>query len=112
MQIQDEKIGGVLVVKPLEKRLDAHVAVDLKEKMAFFVNNGNDLIVLDLAGVDFIDSSGLGAIVSSLKVLGRKGDLAICGIHETVMSMFRLTRMDRVFRIFPNRDEAVTALST
>lgn len=111
MQLQDEKIGNVLVVKPLEKRMDATVAVDFKEKMAGLINAGNDLIVLDLSAVSFMDSSGLGAMVSSLKMLGRKGDLVVSGVHQTVMSMFKLTRMDRVFRIFSNQDEAVAALA-
>jgi anti-sigma B factor antagonist len=62
--------------------------------------------------VDFIDSSGLGAIVSALKTIGRNGDLVLCGIKETVMSLFRLTRMDRVFRIFTDQGEATAALSS
>lgn len=111
MQFESEKTGEVLVVKPLEKRMDAAVAVDFKEKMGEFIESGNDLIILDLSSVDFIDSTGLGAIVSSLKRLGRKGDLVICGIRETVMSLFKLTRMDRVFRIFAERNEAIAALS-
>jgi len=111
MQLQSEKIGSVLVVKPFDRRMDASVAVDFKEKMASLINEGHDLVVLDMEGVDFIDSSGLGAIVSSLKTIGRKGDLVISGLQQTVMSMFKLTRMDRVFRIFQNRDEAVAALS-
>lgn len=111
MQLHDEKIGDVLVVKPLESRIDASIAVDFKERMAGFINAGNELIVLDLSSVNFIDSSGLGAIVSSLKLLGRKGDLVISGIRQTVMNMFKLTRMDRVFRIFESRDQAVSALA-
>jgi len=111
MQLHYEKIGDVLVVKPLEKRMEASVALDFKEKIAGFINDGNDFIVLDLSAVDFIDSSGLGAIVSILKMLGRRGDLVISGVRQTVMSMFKLTRMDRVFRMFPDRVEAVDGFS-
>lgn len=67
--------------------------------------------MLDLSEVDFIDSSGLGAIVSSLKAVGKQGNLIICGIGETVLSLFRLTRMDRVFQIVSSPEEAVRALS-
>lgn len=111
MQLHEEKFGDVLVVKPMENRIDASVAVDFKEKMAGFINAQNDLLILDLSAVTFMDSSGLGAIVSSLKMLGRKGDLVISGVHQTVMNMFKLTRMDRVFRIFANKDEALAALT-
>ena len=58
-----------------------------------------------------MDSSGLGAVVSSLKMLGGKGDLVICGLKDMVMRMFKLTRMDRVFHIFDSEKEAIKALS-
>jgi anti-sigma B factor antagonist len=111
MQIENKKISGVLVVKVLDQRMDAKVAIDFKEKMAGFIHAGNSLIVLNLSEVSLIDSSGLGAIVSSLKTLGRKGDIVICGTRETVMNMFKLTRMDKVFRIFANEEEAIAALA-
>ncbi len=111
MQLKERKKGNVLIVKPLENRLDAHVAVDFKKKMAEFIDNGNKFIILDLSEVSFIDSSGLGSIVSSLKKLGGKGDLAICGARENVMSMFRLTRLERVFQMFASEEQAIGALS-
>jgi anti-sigma B factor antagonist len=111
MQIQDKKVGNILILKPSEKRIDASVATDFKGKIIDLINAGNKKIVLNLDGVDFIDSSGLGAIVSSLKAIGNEGDLVICGISETVMTLFRLTRMNRVFQIFSTEDEALKALS-
>ena len=111
MKIEDRKDGEILIVKPVEKRLDASVAVEFKGKMAEFIKDGNELIVLDLSDVKFMDSSGLGAIVSSLKALGRKGDLVISGTKKAVSSLFTITRMDRVFRMFVNAEEAVSALS-
>jgi len=111
MKIEGRKEKAILIVKPVEKRLEASVAVEFKRKMAEFINAGNELIVLDLSEVEFMDSSGLGAIVSSLKTLGRKGDLVICEICEEVMRLFQLTRMDRVFQTFPGKEEAIAALS-
>ena len=110
MQIEGKKVGGLLIVTPLEKRLDASGAADFKGKIVDWINAGNLRIILDLSQVDFIDSSGLGAIVSCLKTLGGNGDLIICGVQETVMSLFQLTRMNRVFQIFPTEAEAVKAL--
>ena len=105
-----------MIIKPVEKRLDASVAVEFKGKMAEFINDRNELIVLDLSEVRFMDSSGLGAILSSLKTLGRQGDIVISGTKETVSSVFTITRMDRVFRMradeltleYPDRSNAVT----
>jgi len=111
MQIHDKKIGNILIVKPSVKRIDASVAADFKEKMIGWINAGNKHIVLNLAEVGFIDSSGLGAIVSSLKAIGNDGDLVICGIGEAVMTLFCLTRMNRVFQICSTDEEALKALS-
>lgn len=111
MQTEDREVGEVLVVKPLDRRIDASGAPDLKGKMVDWINGGRNHIVLDLSNVDFIDSSGLGTIVSILKTLGNKGDLRISGLKETVMSLFRLTRMDRVFQIYPSAEDAIMALS-
>jgi anti-sigma B factor antagonist len=79
--------------------------------MSEWIGAGNRRIVLNLSEVDFIDSSGLGAIVSSLKKIGNDGDLVICSVRETVMSLFRLTRMNRVFDILSSEEEAIGALS-
>jgi anti-sigma B factor antagonist len=111
MQLQQRHAGNVLVVKPLEKRIDAATATDLKQKMNEWIDAGNRRIVLNLSHVDFIDSSGLGAIISGLKKIGKDGDLVICMVKETVMSLFRLTRMDRVFDIFKSEEDALAALS-
>ena len=111
MQIENKKADQVLVVIPVEKRIDASSAVDFKGKMIDWINEGNYRIALDLSHVDFIDSSGLGAIVSSLKALGNQGDLVICCVHEMVMSLFKLTRMDRVFKIYSTQEEAIKALA-
>lgn len=111
MELKERKEGNVLIIKIFEKRLDEFMALDFKEKMTEFVKRGNEFIVLDLSEVEFIDSSGLGAIISSMKMLDKKGDFVICGMRETVLSLFQLTRMDRLFKIFPGEKEAIAALS-
>lgn len=111
MELEEKKVGDVLVVLPREKRIDASVSTVFKGKMVDWINQGNKRIVLDLSQVDFIDSSGLGAIVSSLKTLGSDGDLVICGVRETVMGLFKITRMNRVFQIFADESEAIKALA-
>lgn len=111
MQLQEKQMSDILIVRPLEKRIDASTATEFKEKISGWIEAGNRRIVLNLSEVDFIDSSGLGAIISGLKKIGNDGRLVICVVRETVMSLFRLTRMNRVFDIYPSEDEAVQALS-
>ena len=108
MQIEDRREGEVLIVKPMESSLDAYSATSFRERMADYIQEGNRQIVLDLSEVNFLDSTGLGAIVSSLKRLEGNGTMVICHAGEMVMDVFRLTRMDRVFPIVGSSEEAVT----
>ncbi len=109
MLIQDRKVDEVLVVSVHDERLDASIAVDFKDAMVSYINSGERQIVLDLASVHFIDSSGLGAIVSVLKAIGHTGSIKLCNLNETVMSVFKLTRMNKVFAIYGTTEEALAA---
>ena len=108
MAVQRE--GGVVVVVPTMKRLDASVAPAFKQEVARLIEAGDLRLVLDLEGVQFLDSSGLGAIVSILKALGNRGTLAVCNVRGAVLSLFQLTRMDRVFTLHATREDAVARM--
>ena len=111
MRFEQTMVGDVLVAKVLDSRIVADVAPRFKHQLIGYITGGNRSIVLDMKAVSFIDSSGLGALVSSLKMIGRDGDLVLCGTGGTVASMFKLTRMDKVFRMFSTTEEAVAALT-
>ena len=111
MRFEETKIGDILVAKVLESRIVSDVAPRFKHQIIDYISSGNRSIVLDLEAVSFIDSSGLGALVSSLKAIGKEGDLVLSGTGGSVVSMFKLTRMDKVFQMFGTTAEAVAALS-
>lgn len=107
MNLSQETIGDVQVIRVREDRIDAAAAVDFKAQMTAMTAAGGTRVILDLANVSFVDSSGLGAIVASMKQMeGRKLELA--GMQETVAQVFRLTRMDSVFPIHDSVSEAVS----
>jgi anti-sigma B factor antagonist len=110
MRFEESTIGDVLVARVLDSRIVAEVAPRFKSQLLNYINGGSRSIVLDLQAVSFIDSSGLGALVASLKALGQDGDLVLCGTGGAVVSMFRLTRMDKVFRMYSTAEDAVSAL--
>ena len=109
MKITEKQVGKNTVIQVLEKRLGADKAVAFKEAVGRVLANGSPQIVLDLSQVDFIDSSGLGAILSILKRMETGKEFVICGLTEQVASMFKLTRMDRVFTIRKSPEEAIAA---
>lgn len=105
MLVETHEENGKLVVAVARDRLDASVAADFENELLLQIENGHNVLVVDLEQVEFIDSSGLGAIVSGLKKVGT-GNLSICGVQEDVMGVFKLTRLDRVFSIYANAEEA------
>jgi anti-sigma B factor antagonist len=111
MRIVEQKIGSNVILAVLEPRLVADKAQPFKDAVGPYCNNGPVSVVLDLAKVEFIDSTGLGAILSVLKRMPKGSELLVCRLNEAVTNMFMLTRMDRVFTICKTVDEAVTALS-
>lgn len=91
------------------ERIDAAMAIQFKEDMRAATDGGHDRVVLDLSTVEFIDSSGLGAIVAAMKQLGGGRRLDLAGLSPMVDKVFRLTRMDTVFKLYPTLDEAMAA---
>ena len=89
---------GIGVVAP-RGRLNMVAARELRETLTRLVESGNPRIVVDLAETTFIDSSALGALVAGLKTARQAGgDLRIARPAESVMTVFRLTNLDKVLR--------------
>lgn len=102
MQIRHFQTEDAVIIKILESRLDAAVAIIFKDMMRDTVVEDGTRVILDLSQVQFLDSSGLGAIVGVMKLLGPTRPLEIAALSPAVRKLFRLTRMDTVFRIHDN----------
>jgi anti-sigma B factor antagonist len=108
MNLRHEEKDGIVIVYVREERLDAHNSNELKEEMQRLFHEGKKHILIDLGEVRFIDSSGLGALVSGFKnAITNQGNLKLSGLQPQVKSMFELTRLHRVFEIFPSTVEAI-----
>jgi anti-anti-sigma factor len=100
--------SGVTVLAP-SGRLDVVGAPALKEAVSEAMKNGNPRLVIDMEGVTFVDSSGLGSVVSALKqVRTSKGDLRLAAPNQQVRVVLELTTLDRVFPYFATVEEALT----
>lgn len=108
MNIKTETHAEVVVIYIREERFDAHNSEELKTEMNRLFESGTKNLLIDLKEVRFIDSSGLGALVSGFKNAStRQGGIKLCSLQTQVKSMFELTRLHRVFDIFPSVDEAL-----
>lgn len=110
MDISVTRDHGIPVLRVEEQRLDALVALDFKEAVRLRVQPSDKVMVLDLSQVQFLDSSGLGAVVWVMKLFESPGALHLVGLRPAVARVFELTRMDRVFAIHEDKAEALSAM--
>jgi anti-sigma B factor antagonist len=108
-----EKIRNTaFVFKVKHSRLDNTSAPIVRARLAALIREGHRRIAVEMSEVDFIDSRGLGVLVSAARQLGDGGDFVISAPRNTVLCMFKLTRLHRVFRIFDDERQAVAALQS
>lgn len=105
----EQPFGLVLAVG--DPRIDAAVAIQFKDRMRDLCRGVEGRIILDLTQVQFVDSSGLGAIVAALKQMGPAQTLELAALSPTVEKVFRLTRMDKVFPIHDTMDTVAQAFA-
>jgi anti-sigma B factor antagonist len=109
MQLRTEvvDIAGWTVVSVFGE-VDVATAPELKERLTGLVNDGRVKLVLDLSGVDFLDSTGLGMIVSALKrARTHDGDLRIVCTESRITRLFEITGLDKALTVLPTVDAAV-----
>lgn len=106
MNLKSETMDGVLVLTVEVNRVDAASAVHLKDEFRKATSDCHGRILMDLGAVTFMDSSGLGAMVAALKTLGGR-KLELCSLTPTVDKVFKLTRMDKVFLVHNDRENAL-----
>jgi len=110
MIVQVEEKDNVVLIQVKEERLDAHNSGELKTQMLNLFEEGKNNLIVNLSEVRFVDSSGLGSLVSGFKnASARNGSLKLCGLQPQVKSMFELTRLHRVFEIFPASEDALAS---
>ena len=97
MQLRAWDADGVRVVQVEEARIDAAIAIRFKDALREAAGDTAPRVVVDMAAVQFLDSSGLGALVAAFTGLGAARRLELAALSANVDRVFRLTRMDRVF---------------
>lgn len=106
LEIQSDRRDSSCVVS-LQGEVDVYTAPRLKETLIEHIDAGCANIIVDLEGVGFIDSSGLGVLVSGLRhAKEREGTVRLVCTRENVLKIFRITGLDKVFPIFARLDEA------
>jgi anti-sigma B factor antagonist len=112
MELSHQALEPDLVIVSLKGRLDASGSPEVKSLLKDLIETGHLKIIVDLQEVPFIDSSGLAALVSGLRLAReRKGTIALSGVQPQAYTVFRLTMLDRIFAIYPTLEIAQQSLA-
>lgn len=111
--LKSEKINNIVVVSfDNVSRLNALVSEPVKEEIKSFFNKANTKLILNLEGVQFIDSSGFGVFLSVMKVANNNyGHFKICNVSGEVMELFKLLQLHNVFEIYNNLDDCLKSFA-
>jgi anti-sigma B factor antagonist len=116
-RMQKSASSGVLTpgrdrsnVLPLAGEIDLHMSPIVKASLNVMIAKKPKQLVVDLSGVSYIDSAGLGAVIEAMQeVEAYGGKFALAGLQKTVRSIFKMSRLDQIFSIFPDVDAALAA---
>jgi anti-sigma B factor antagonist len=107
MELSKTVVDDKVAVLGCSGRLNMITASRVKSAVDACVSAGQCRIVVDLSGVDFIDSSGLGALIAGLKTSRQAGgDLRLAAAGEQVLTVLGLTNLDRILRPYATVDDA------
>jgi anti-sigma B factor antagonist len=111
MEISQQALDPDITLIQLNGRLDAKSSEGVKATLREISEQDQAKIIIDLQGVPFIDSSGLAALVSGLRLVRERGGIIVLsGAQSQAQIVFRLTMLDRVFAIHPTFQEARRSL--
>ncbi|HEX5246649.1 MAG TPA: STAS domain-containing protein [Gaiellaceae bacterium] len=107
--IKTEQLSDDTYVISLAGEVDLYTAPEFKQQLLEVIGQGGKEVVVDFSGTTFIDSTTLGVLVGGVKRLrSNDGQLSLVCSDRNITKIFEITGLDRVFTIYPTRDEAVS----
>jgi anti-sigma B factor antagonist len=107
--VKSEQIGNVLVIE-LPQRLDAVGVSAVEQKFGEAVTAHKGTTLVDMSNTEFVASLALRMLLTNHKEVKRQGgELALCGLQPPIADIFRKSRFDTLFTIYPDREAALAA---
>ena len=111
--IKTEQLRDDAYVISLAGEVDLYTAPEFKQQLLDVIGKGGKDVVVDFSDTTFIDSTTLGVLVGGVKRLRtNEGQLSLVCSDRNITKIFEITGLDRVFTIYPTRDEAVAKLDS
>jgi anti-sigma B factor antagonist len=105
-----ESADGKVLIISTPPRLTTENSDGLKKLLKNYVDEGRYNIVINLTGTDYLDSSGLGAIVSKIaQTRSNNGDIRLASVNEYVMNLLELTHINQIIKIFDTPEQAAAS---
>lgn len=109
MNITEARQGKAMVLS-VEGRLDSAGARDLETRLTALIGNGELSLVVDMVGLDYINSAGLRALlIAAKKLKPDDGRIVLCAMRDSIREIFEISGFASIFQIFPSREQAVSA---
>src|ERR1700675_2061539 len=107
--IKTEQLSGDAYVISLSGEVDLYTAPECKQQLLEVIGEGGKQVIVDFTNTTFIDSTTLGVLVGGVKRLRtNEGQLSLVCSDRNITKIFEITGLDRVFTIYPTRDEAIS----
>ena len=104
--------NGITILNLNGKIMGGPEATEINEKINQLIDSDNKRIVIDLVNVDWMNSSGLGILIGAVTVLKNSdGCLCLINVSDRIKNLLKITKLDTVFNIYDNFDEAASAIS-
>ena len=110
LSLETITVGSDCALIRVAGEIDVYSAPQLREAILGLIGTGVSHVIADLRGVDFLDSTGLGAIVGGHKRLRTNdGSLVLAASPDRIVRLFRITGLDRAFSLYPSVPEAIAS---
>jgi anti-sigma B factor antagonist len=108
LSFEAKKVGGVNVLTPAGKIVIGEEVTALREKIKDLLKAGEKNILLNMAGVSYVDSTGIGALVGSFTTIrSQGGQMKLANLVDKVQDILVVTKLLTVFDVFKNEEEAI-----
>jgi anti-sigma B factor antagonist len=109
--LSEEALDESTVQLRVRGEIHASTAPEFSERLNDAIATGKTGVILDLTGVEFIDSTGLSVLLNGLRRVTRaRGTMVLACANPTVLRLFEITKLDSTFEILPTCDEAIARL--
>lgn len=108
MKLTTREDKGVMILEPKGKIMGGPDATALHDKLHELINQGKKKVIIDLAKVDWMNSTGLGILISGLTTMrNNSGELKLSNVTEKIQSLLTITKLITIFETFDSVDQAV-----